>query len=754
MSVLPDKRIKHTSPGFNMKKALIFFFLIFRICDLQASHLVGGEIFYDNLGGNNYKITLKLYRDCSSMAPYDNPAYLFVYNSSGTLLNTLSMTFPGATPIAGAINYPCFAAPANICVEEADYTTTVNLPPIPGGYSITYQRCCRNGTILNLTNPGNTGTTYTAQIPDQSLAVVNSSPRYKSLPPIYICANAPLVFDYSATDPDGDSLSYSMCSAYDGATSCCPAPGPAVGPPTASAGCSAPPPSCPTAASAPPYLTVNYAAPYSGSYPMSANPALSINPITGKLTGTPNLIGQWVVAICVSEYRHGKLISINKRDFQFNTTACIRTTVSAVPAQTNFCFGDTLAFVNNSQNATTFLWNFGDTKAHPDTSNAVAPVHVYSDSGTYQVTLIANPHTGCADTSKTTFYIYPTLIPSFQVPPPQCAGTNSFGFAAGGHYAGNGWFHWAFGAAAVPDTSNLKNPTGIHFNSAGSFPVTLSISENRCKRSFTDTVHVFSPPSPLYTIPPVQGCQPYPAGFVGPLVNPALNPLYSWSFGDGAVSSLANPTHTYSQPGVYPVKLTLITTRACLDTFKFSNALAITVHPKPQASFHADSLAVIVLNPVVHFTNTGSGADSCIWTFGDGTVLKGCVDSVKHRFPGLGKFTVQEIVFNSFGCSDTFNIPILVYPYYEYWMPNAFTPNGDGINEVFLPVTEGVKNFTFTIYNRWGEQLFVSTDPALGWNGTYKGGACQQEVYVWKLEFTNMVTNKVERYMGRVTLVR
>lgn len=121
-----------------MKKILATFLFILLILLPKknfATHIVGGEIFYDYLGGNNYKITLKVYRDCfNGIPPFDNPAFVFVYNASGVLINTLSIAVPASVIIPATINNPCFTAPNNICVEEAVYVTNINLPPIIGGY--------------------------------------------------------------------------------------------------------------------------------------------------------------------------------------------------------------------------------------------------------------------------------------------------------------------------------------------------------------------------------------------------------------------------------------------------------------------------------------------------------------------------------------------------------------------------------------------------------------------------------------------
>jgi len=358
--------------------ATVAFLILFSVRGF-SSHIVGGEIFYEFQGNNVYKITLKLYRDCSpGTAAYDDSASIGVYNVSRTLVAKLAIPTPSATQLTQSPAYLCIRAPTNVCVEEAIYTINVTLAPLAGGYDIVYQRCCRNASIVNLSNPGGTGATYTAHIPDPSIVATNSSPHYKNFPPIFICASKPLVFDHSAIDLDGDSLAYSLCDAYDGA------PSPSNAKPV-------PPPP-------PPFTFVSYATPYTGSNPMASSPAFAINSKTGQLTGTPTMIGRWVVAVCVSEYRKGKLLSVNKRDFQFNVLSCNALVIAnfvsdykpdCVPYSVNF--RDSSVGTNLK-----FLWKFSD----GITSTLADPSRQFTVKGAYTITEIVTNNIGCADTAK------------------------------------------------------------------------------------------------------------------------------------------------------------------------------------------------------------------------------------------------------------------------------------------------------------------------------------------------------------------
>ncbi|MGQ0827456.1 MAG: gliding motility-associated C-terminal domain-containing protein [Bacteroidota bacterium] len=345
-----------------------------------ATHIVGGELNYKCLGNNQYEIRLRVYRDCFTGVPdFDKPAYVGVFGSNNALLQKITMTYRGkiTLPPTLAQQNPCIKTPTNICVEVTEYIETVTLPPRAGGYQLAYQRCCRNPTIDNLTNPGNQGATYYAVIPDQAVSC-NSNPLFKNWPPIFLCANQPVVFDHSATDNEGDVIVYSLCSPFHGGTTGNPQPNPPNNPP---------------------YTFVNFKAPYTATDPLGGIP-LSINSSTGLLTGIPTTIGQFVVGVCADEYRNGVLISTTKRDFQFNVVACQPDVSAAAASYVSDCTNHTVTFTNNSIGSTTFSWNFGDPTTTADVSTVAAPTYTYPYVGTFTVTLIAfnNSNPACNDT--------------------------------------------------------------------------------------------------------------------------------------------------------------------------------------------------------------------------------------------------------------------------------------------------------------------------------------------------------------------
>lgn len=305
------------------KYCLLFFcFVYFKVF---ATHIIGGEIFYEKLTGNDYKISLNLYRDCyNGIPPFDNPAFVTIFDLNGNVVLTKQLQLLKDTTVS-LVNYTsnCVQTPTNICVSKGIYIDTVNLPPIIGGYTIAYQRCCRSASVLNIIiNPGNVGATYWTYIPGSDVVATNNSPKFINGAPFNFCVNEINSIDQSATDIDGDSLVYFLTTPFDGLDGCCPIIGFFAPPPSPTPQCPSPPASCPTVNIAPPYLSIVYSSGYNSGYPISSSPAISINAYSGLITLTPNLVGDFAIGVGINEYRNQTLIGTYYRDFHTKVLNC------------------------------------------------------------------------------------------------------------------------------------------------------------------------------------------------------------------------------------------------------------------------------------------------------------------------------------------------------------------------------------------------------------------------------------------------
>ena len=207
------------------------FFTLTFVQSAHSTHLVGGEIYYDAIGDNQYKITIEIYRDCNSQTGFDVPLGYTVFLADGTIYSTYNVNYSSTVPLV-AIPDPCIVVPSDACIERATYIDMLVLPFNASGYRVSYQRCCWAPDILNITNPADNGMTLTTFIPGSSMfSLMNQSARFTALPPLVLCSNRTINVDYSALDPDSDSLVFELVSPFSGVDPINVAPNPESAPP-------------------------------------------------------------------------------------------------------------------------------------------------------------------------------------------------------------------------------------------------------------------------------------------------------------------------------------------------------------------------------------------------------------------------------------------------------------------------------------------------------------------------------------------
>lgn len=568
---------------------------LFFINHVNATHVMGGELTYRYMGSNQYEITLKLYRNCSAgAATAPNTAQIRVKSNSTTIINPFLPKVSLINITDSIASDPCMIVPPNVCVEEYIYRDIFTLPAVPaGGYHITYSLRNRNWSISNVTNPGTIDMILYEKIPDPSLAVNNNSPTFTYFPPTFICVNQSFVFNHSATDIDGDSLYYELYHPYG-------APDGNYGNtnnfnPTIIAG-------------VPVIPNIPWNGPYNAFDPMGGVP-LTIDQ-NGILRATPNLIGQYVVGIMVSEYRNGVLIGKHLKDFQFNVVDCqtikarIKTGFGALIACDN-----TVTFPNKSIGASNFFWDFGDPSTTADTSSAINPSYTYSSTGTYTVTLVAQPGTSCADTVQSDIQIRPPINTNFTV------NDVCYGYPAlfkDITTTSDGTFivlrQWDFGDG---NFSTQPNPSHL-YDSVGIYNVTLIVTANLgCVDTLIKSVEVKQGPTANFSVDTTAGCEPFTVLFSDSSINADQ---YFWDLGDGTLSNsnASNFTHTYFGSNEFLVKLiTTYTPTGCTDTA----TLNIINYNNPKAEFDVSN--PIGCSPLtVIFDNQSLRAASYQWDFG------------------------------------------------------------------------------------------------------------------------------------------
>ncbi|HLV41408.1 MAG TPA: PKD domain-containing protein [Brumimicrobium sp.] len=435
-----------------MKHLLLVLTILLISPFVMATHIVGGSLTYEHLGGTTYSVKLKLYRDCGdpNNAAFPDSAKVIVYDGLGGLTNhEFTMPRMGIISLNPPID-PCAVNPG-VCVQETVYTSIVSLPPSVGGYHLHWSTCCRNNSLGNIHLPGNAGESFHTYIPNTLSLLTNSSPNWVNFPPVFVCMGQDINFDHSATDANGDSLVYSLYTPYDEDA-----------------------PSFDNTLSVPDniaFTPVVWAPGYSLGNPLNSTTNLiAVNPQTGLLSGIPSNIGQFVIGIRCEEYRNGVKIGEIVRDFQLNVVACPPAKDAAIGPITG-CAGTSVQMINASAaGASDFEWDFGDGSP---ISTSFEPSHTYTSIGDYTITLIAQRGTVCADTAT---YLLRTggVTAVLDNLAPTCI-SNAANFVENstttGNMVVNSW-QWDFNDGTP--IRNIPNPSHI-FANAGTLNVKLIV---------------------------------------------------------------------------------------------------------------------------------------------------------------------------------------------------------------------------------------------------------------------------------------
>ncbi len=692
---------------------------------LQAAHIIGGEINYECLGNNQYRFRLKLYRDCAGGgAPFDSapgspfPATITIYREDQEY-TTIALSAPTITNIPPDLSNPCLIPPSGICVEEGIYTFVLELPYTGQPYHIVYQRCCRNNTISNITNPGNNGATFYMELTPLAQLVCNSSPVFDTFPPIVICRNDPINFNFSATDPDGDQLVYSFCAPYLGG-------GPDSNFPEDTYGV-APNPDAP-----PPYNQVNFISPYSVDNPLGTTPPMTIDSIAGIIDGIPEFLGQFVVGVCIKEYRDGQLLSVTRRDFQFNVANCDPTIVAQIASDEilsddtfalRSCGNHTVQFDNQSYLSNFIyetVWQFDLGNGEQATSEEWSPQITFPGIGTFYGKLLLNPGSACSDTADIRVSIFPEITADFSFAYDTCLADSIFftdlSVSGAGPQSIQQW-NWHFGDG---QTSELQHPVH-YYTQPGSMEVVLTVTDtNLCRAEKTRILEYYPSPSSILIIPDsTTAC--VPANITFNNLSTPLSEAYDiqWNFGDGHTAFGVSPSHLYETPGTYSVYLSITSPTAC---FTDTTLNPIEILPSPMAGFTYSPQNPSNFDPEVHFTDESVDATSWFWDFdGWGNAY---LPNPVFSFPDTGLQAVTQIVTHLSGCTDTLTRLIDIEPLTTYFLPNAFTPNADGINDGFRGTghMQYAREFLLQIRDRYGALIFETNDPQKAWDGTTRNG--------------------------------
>ncbi|HLG02968.1 MAG TPA: PKD domain-containing protein, partial [Bacteroidia bacterium] len=400
--------------------------------------------------------------------------------------------------------------------------------------------------------------------------------------------------------------------------------------------------------------------------------------------------------------------------------------------------GEIICTASNGAPAYTYVWSAPATGTTGTASNLPA--------GSY--TLTVSDANGCATTVTAVVTEPPLLtVSAIATPTTVCSGSSVTvnGSATGGTPGYN--YEW--------NPGNLNGATQTLAPVSTTTFIITATDANGCMATFNVPVNVNPVPVPVVLTNLNSGCAPLCVNFTDMSTVSAPGVITSWSWNyEAGTSSVQNPSYCFTSAGSYDVSLIVTTSDGCSDTVSFINYIG--VYPDPVAGFSFQPVDSGGMSSQITFTDASTGAVSWLWNFGDdiGTSVQ---QHPAYNYPYAECYDATLTVTSAEGCMDTATMQVCIEADFVIYIPNAFTPNGDQLNDVFMPLGEGFDpaQFEIWIFNRWGNLIYHSTDMEKGWDGHMNGSSelCQVDTYAWRISVADL-QGKTYNLLGKVALIR
>lgn len=783
------------------KIARVFLFLLISLCaggSLFAKHIAGGDFTYRRLSGNNFEITLKFFRDCTDFVAFDDTVKIGVFvRGSNTLFASYNIgrTDSGVLDLTGS---SCLSPPSSVCMDKCTYVDTISLPNNPNGYYVSWERCCRNNALVNLTNPGNTGIAYYMEIPNP--AIIDNSPRFNTDPLPFMCVGQDFVFDFSAVDPDGDLLVYTLETPLAGD----------LGYPSSS--------TINTVWASPtpgPYPIVQWASGYSVTNITGSAVPLSLNSTTGEMQIKADNLGYYAVAVEVKEYRGSVLIGLTRREIEFTVVSCPPNIPPQISYDNSTVENDSLTFTLFETDTLCFTVKVEDADAMTLTYNgdifpggSITPPYATTTSVTGQGTVSSSfcwytscshgrtlPYLasfiaqddGCPQSSTTTDNLKIFVLPMPKVPPPLlvCMDLDTSGiirlnyadtFSYKKYIDRYEVYRSASGSPFVLydniynvninnyfDNNALYNDTtnycyfirGVNkCGEAGLFSDTICSLNQLTVRSVYLLSSVVNEPDITINLQPAAD-NPFSIFYIEKKLN---NPGYIYTLYK-TINGLSDAffDDLTQLPDEESYCYTITKENSCGNISEVSN----------------ESCSILLSGQSLPAQNVLNWTAYTSWKSGVSGYALYRKKQEDASFSLVVKLPPDEFTFidDQFGSesgnydyvikaeddsleNESVSNIITLQQEAVIYAPNAFTPNDDSKNETWLPVSLFVKDFNLKVFNRWGNMVFESSDKTYPWDGKYKGSPAPQGVYFYLINYTNYIDNVKEVKKGLVSIIR
>lgn len=709
----------------NVKFRYFFILLVFTLCISTysyADHVIGGDIVYECLGegddenSKRYKIVFTHYILCTDDFPIFTVETLFLWTTTTDSTTRSDIAMPLDTIVdMPNIELSCHLE-REFCAKKAIYTTEITLPIIDSSYYIVFQRCCRPENVSNIIDNGERGSTFVQEITTTSQLTCNNSPVFDFDPLTSFCAGEEIEYLQSAQDVDGNQLVYTFCNPLDAIFDGQLYP--------------------------PPYPIVPYVFPtYSFNNPLGET-GLFINPFNGTLTGVPNIIGTFVVGICVEEYQNGELIGRVQRDILVTIDACIPVIQPSIVSDStniegveiiNLCNDNNLYIENNTIDTANILaafWTISKNNTLLLEDESSWNLEYLLDSiGHYDGQMIITKNSFCSDTLDFEVNVINRLSADFEIINDSCKHSpvqlkNESILPEG--YDTN--FKWIIDDSAISDSEN----TNYLFARPGQFDISYMVEVDGFCRDTATQLFTYQPAPNIIILSPSEeaGCAPLTTTFTNLSTPIDSQYLVEWDFGDNNQGLGIAPYHTFSDSGNYDIYISITSPLGCIIDTIFPQLINVT--PPPIANFNWDIISEADQSAVVQLNNLSSFDRYWEWSKNDNLFSNDRETQLE-----LDLYTSFDLCLNTYdqhSCVDTFCNTLNIIPNTTLYFPNAFTPNKDGINDEFAPIgrLENLTKFEINIFDRWGKLIFSSQDPFQYWDGTNRGSTLPNGVYQYK----------------------
>ncbi|CAN5507161.1 hypothetical protein BH11BAC1_BH11BAC1_16540 [soil metagenome] len=389
------------------------------------------------------------------------------------------------------------------------------------------------------------------------------------------------------------------------------------------------------------------------------------------------------------------------------------------------CLNDETNYQSIQHVGSNYEWSVnGGTIIGSTTQNPV--IVQWPSAGQATVTVTETDMNGCS--ASVPLQVLVNQLPVANINGSQEGCVNQYGSLYSATILDNVQYHWSVNGGVVTGNNGYSN-VNVLWNSTGISQVNLLTlnTSTGCHVTTSLQVRIDSMQQPQITANDFNGCSPLITRLG---TSPSVTSYnYQWSFGDGASSQDIVTTHTYISPGNYIVTLIVNNNTGCKDTVRTN----VVVFNSPVADFLINTSDEFYPADETSFTlqNISAGGIHYLWSFGGGITSTDFEPSYQYTAPGT--YQIMLVTTNMYGCRDSMLTSLEIKVPESIYVPNAFTPNGDSRNDGFAVTSRNITELHISIFNRWGEEVYVSNDKDFMWDGSYYDHGVQEGVYVYKL---------------------